>query len=302
MAAVAMAITSLSCTVAPRAAGDAPRSGEPGAMGRTLVVAQNHPNASDANPGTQDRPFKTISRAAELAQPGDTVLVHEGIYREWVAPARGGVEGKPITYQAAQTHKAIIRGSEVYSGQWEPTGTPDVWRTTMPAEMFGTFNPFAARISEARGGGVQGQVFIDGQLMREAKDVVRTERIAATRPTTTRSAGTEPSARQPTSARRRSTRRTIIEQHGTDILESTPGSWICQDGRTLDVHFPAGKRPGNCMVELSVRRRLFGPVRRAQNYIIVRGFVFEHCANDASFPQVGAVSCRSGRLRRNTMK
>jgi parallel beta-helix repeat protein len=39
---------------------------------------------------------------------------------------------------------------------------------------------------------------------------------------------------------------------------------------------------------------LFAPVRRAQNYIYVKGFIFEHCANDASFPQVGAVSCRSG--------
>ena len=44
------------------------------------------PSGSDRNPGTEDLPFKTIQRAADLAMPGDTVVVHAGEYREWVDP------------------------------------------------------------------------------------------------------------------------------------------------------------------------------------------------------------------------
>jgi hypothetical protein len=33
-----------------------------------LFVNQHHPKTSDENPGTPDFPFRTISRAAELAQ------------------------------------------------------------------------------------------------------------------------------------------------------------------------------------------------------------------------------------------
>jgi hypothetical protein len=36
----------------------------------------------DTNKGTAKAPFKTISKAAEVAQPGDVITVHEGTYRE----------------------------------------------------------------------------------------------------------------------------------------------------------------------------------------------------------------------------
>jgi len=39
-------------------------------------------NGDDSNSGTLAAPLRTIQRAADLAQPGDTVTVHEGIYRE----------------------------------------------------------------------------------------------------------------------------------------------------------------------------------------------------------------------------
>ena len=57
---------------------------------------------SDSGDGSADRPFRTINRAASLAQAGDTVVVHEGEYREWVRPRRGGLsDQRRITYQAA---------------------------------------------------------------------------------------------------------------------------------------------------------------------------------------------------------
>ena len=54
----------------------------------------------DANSGNPSAPLRTIQRAAELAQPGDRITVHEGVYRERVNPPRGGTsEDQRITYR-----------------------------------------------------------------------------------------------------------------------------------------------------------------------------------------------------------
>ena len=47
--------------------------------------------------GTQARPFRRIQEAAEVALPGDEVLVAPGVYREHVSPVHGGTEDAPIT-------------------------------------------------------------------------------------------------------------------------------------------------------------------------------------------------------------
>ncbi len=38
-------------------------------------------DGDNAHAGTVDHPFRTIQRAADLAQPGDTITVHAGVYR-----------------------------------------------------------------------------------------------------------------------------------------------------------------------------------------------------------------------------
>lgn len=53
------------------------------------------PSGSDENPGSRDKPFQTISKAAALAQPGDSVIVHEGVYREWVQSPHAAVSPMP---------------------------------------------------------------------------------------------------------------------------------------------------------------------------------------------------------------
>ena len=61
----------------------------------------------------EDHPFKTISAAAAVALPGDTITVHAGIYREWVNPPRGGTSDENrITYQAAKDETVVITGSD----------------------------------------------------------------------------------------------------------------------------------------------------------------------------------------------
>mgnify|MGYP000013601898 FL=1 len=61
------------------------------------------PTGSDAACGDAEHPFATISKAAQMASPGDTVIVHEGAYREQVDPKRGGLsEHERITYCGAE--------------------------------------------------------------------------------------------------------------------------------------------------------------------------------------------------------
>jgi len=76
---------------------------------KTYHVACGHPGAGDDKDGSAERPFATISRAAELLQPGEKVIVHEGVYRECVRPARGG-DGpdRMIAYEAAAGEKIVI--------------------------------------------------------------------------------------------------------------------------------------------------------------------------------------------------
>ncbi|HEY5179874.1 MAG TPA: DUF1565 domain-containing protein, partial [Dermatophilaceae bacterium] len=74
---------------------------------------------SDSSDGSQRRPFRTINQAADLARAGDTVVVHEGEYREWVRPRRGGLsDQRRITYEAAAGERVVIKGSEPVTG-WE---------------------------------------------------------------------------------------------------------------------------------------------------------------------------------------
>lgn len=100
---------------------------------------------SDSSDGSRDRPLRTINRAAERAQAGDTVVVHEGVYREWVRPRNGGLsDSRRITYQAATGEHVVIKGSEQVTG-WEPAegGT---WKVSVPNTLFGSFNPFLEEI------------------------------------------------------------------------------------------------------------------------------------------------------------
>jgi F5/8 type C domain-containing protein/parallel beta helix pectate lyase-like protein len=78
---------------------------------------------SDANPGTEARPWRSIQRALDLARPGDQIMVRGGTYAGTAAgPDRGdglgpsvyaspqGAPGQPITIQPYPGEKATIAG------------------------------------------------------------------------------------------------------------------------------------------------------------------------------------------------
>ena len=95
-----------------------------------MTVLHVATNGSDRADGSREHPLRTIDHAAAVAQPGDTVTVHAGEYREWVKPRRGGIsDRRRITYQAAEGEHVVIKGSEVVTG-WEPVeGT--VWKAVV---------------------------------------------------------------------------------------------------------------------------------------------------------------------------
>lgn len=59
--------------------------------------------------GSAEAPFCTISAAAAVVQPGQTVLVQPGVYQENVSVTRSGTEAAPITFRAVNTRDGIVR-------------------------------------------------------------------------------------------------------------------------------------------------------------------------------------------------
>jgi parallel beta-helix repeat protein len=78
------------------------------------VAAVYHvsPVGDDSATGDAGHPLQTISHAADVAGPGDVVLIAPGVYREWVALTRSGTADKPITFQAEKAGTAIISGAD----------------------------------------------------------------------------------------------------------------------------------------------------------------------------------------------
>jgi hypothetical protein len=77
------------------------------------VVDQAAPEAADNNPGTEEKSFKTVERAAEAVKPGDTVFVMAGNYDERVTLKTSGAEGRPIVLRAMPRRSVVIHGFDL---------------------------------------------------------------------------------------------------------------------------------------------------------------------------------------------
>ncbi len=78
----------------------------------TYYVDQNHPQASDDNPGTESLPWLTIQKAADSVWAGDTVIVKAGAYNERITFANGtrGAPGQIITFKAQPRRTVTMWG------------------------------------------------------------------------------------------------------------------------------------------------------------------------------------------------
>jgi hypothetical protein len=61
------------------------------------------PAGNDTNDGSQGRPFQTIQKALDDAQPGTTINLAPGEYREQLATQHDGAPGAPITIKGPET-------------------------------------------------------------------------------------------------------------------------------------------------------------------------------------------------------
>ncbi len=214
----------------------------------------------DGNPGTAAAPLRTIQRAAELAQPGDVITVHAGVYRERVNPPRGGTsDEKRVVYRAAPGEKVVITGSEPATG-WERI-EGDVWKLTRPNALFGGFNPYRDRIGgdwfDPQGRRHHtGAVYLDGEWLTEA-----------------------------------ASREEVVQPAGRTPL------WYAEvdsagDGETrIWAQFP-GVNPNDRLVEINARQTVFYPDQPGRNYITVRGFTMCQAATPWAPPtaeQIGVI-------------
>ena len=230
-----------------------------------LLVAVSSPateyhvakNGNDMNKGSAGKPFLTIQHAADLAQPGDVVTVHEGTYRERVNPPRGGTsDAQRIVYRAAPGEKVAIKGSEAVTG-WEKESV-DVWKVVLPNSFFGEFNPFDDLI---RGDWFYdkgrdhhtGAVYLDGHWLVEAakyEDVLKP---------------------------------------GGDV--SLWFAAVDEKNTTIWAQFK-GADPNQELVEVNVRQSVFYPENPGRNHITVRGFILRHAATPWAPPtaeQIGLI-------------
>jgi alpha-L-arabinofuranosidase len=201
------------------------------------------PNGNDSNRGTRAAPLRTIQRGADLAQPGDVITVHAGVYRERINPPRGGEsDRKRIVYQAAPGEKVEIKGSEVVTN-WVQV-QDDVWKTTLPNSFFGGFNPYSDLIHGDWFGGKgrqhhTGAVYLNGEWLAEAAKLDD-----------------------------------VLKAAGTNAL------WFGQvdkENTTIWAQFK-GVNPSEQLVEINVRRTVFYPDKPGRNYITVRGFKLRQAA------------------------
>ena len=200
---------------------------------------------NDQYVGTDRQPFLTISRAAAMAMPGDTITVHAGTYREWVSPANGGTEEKRIVYRSAGDGEVIISGAEQVK-DWREEGD-NVWSTEVDNTIFTIRNPFKEElygdwVFEGAFVPHLGEVYMDGKSLYET-DVV--EKLYHPE---------------------------VWQQ--AKYPQDSMLQWYAEVGETktkIWANF-GGKDPRCENVEINVRPYCFWPEKTGCNYITVKGF------------------------------
>ena len=245
---------------------------------RELFVSCTDPNASDDNDGSEKAPFRTISRAAQLAAPGTRVRIHAGLYRECVKPAAGGTDpAHMISYEAYGDGKVTVSASEevtdfIPSEGWmlqRGWGTPQpenirVWEYDLDPDLFRGYNPFCAvnilhdrlfieydKTDMTTYLNRRGCVFCDGKPLRQ-----------------------------------------VPLYNGMSQEDNT--YWVEANGQKVHFRLPGDADPRQHRIEVTVREQCFAPDKEFLNYIRVKGLCCEHAATGAPVPQRGAISAHRG--------
>lgn len=230
-------------------------------MARSAAAREIHvaKTGNDLHAGSRENPFATIGKAAAVAQPGDTVTVHAGTYREWVKPLRGGRdESSRIVYRAAPGEEVLVKGSEqITSWVHQEDG---IWMVELPNRFFGDYNPYALNIS---GGWLlygqwlhRGDVYLDGEAFREQKSLEE-----------------------------------VKQRQQSWCCQAA------ENNTTIWANF--GKvNPNTQLAEVNVRESVFMPAESGLKYVTVDGFHLQHSAENWQPPglalQMGTIGPRMG--------
>ena len=243
---------------------------------RVYHVACGSPSASDENPGTEERPFATIGRSAAVLEPGQKAVVHEGVYRECVRPARGGeAPDRMIAYQAAPGERVVVKGSELWQPDCRPSegwglrgGEPDgpIWMADLPPEWFVGYNPFLCANMPA-----EYRTFVHDWSVEDAH--------------------------------RFQLRRGMIFADGRPLeqvfwfreLAGTHGAfWVEDDGLRVHFRLPEDADPRQVTLEATTRAQVFAPALPHLGYVRVSGFECAQAADPVPIPQRALVSTGRG--------
>lgn len=224
-------------------------------------------DGDDFNKGCFDAPFKSITKAAKIAQPGDVITVHKGVYREWVSPNYGGMNDRNrIVYQAAENEEVWIKGSEEINTWKKYKGT--VWKVEIDNDIFGDVNPYQEIIwgdwitSTYGRDHHLGEVYVNGKALYEIDSL---SKVFSETPL----------------------------KRATDE-EGSKYKWYCESNEettTIYANFN-GRNPNKELVEINVRPTVFWPKKTGINYITVRGFNMCHAATQWAPPtaeQIGLI-------------
>ena len=76
-----------------------------------MAILHVSTTGSDSNSGASGSPVKSINKAAQLAQAGDTVLVGAGTYNGTVSISKNGTASGQITFKPVDGAKVVIDGA-----------------------------------------------------------------------------------------------------------------------------------------------------------------------------------------------
>ncbi len=256
---------------------------------KTYYVSQQAANASDTNPGTRELPFKTISRAAEVLQPAEKVVIGSGVYEEFVRPVNGGTgpDGM-ICYEAAPGANVILSGARVWQADFErsegwglrefsfrPAEQSEenivIWHGKLPFDQFIESNPFSMTNLPAQRFSGCGFLFHKMPKESDYKPFIRRRGMLF-------------SDGQP-----------LVQVNHYYELASTPGSFWPEDNG-IDIHFrlPDDGNPDGHTLTFTCCEQLFSPKAPYLAYIRVKGLTFEYVGNGFPGSQRGALSTHCG--------
>jgi hypothetical protein len=88
---------------------------DPPPSGTTFYVS---PNGNDSASGSSSAPWRTIQKASDTLNPGQTAIVAAGNYGERVSISRSGTQANPIALRVASGADAQLLGFDITGSNW----------------------------------------------------------------------------------------------------------------------------------------------------------------------------------------